>query len=68
MPLRPLKRRLSPKQRAKRAEKITRRDYLAMLFPPEPAKPSGYWNREQCEARGIKLKPRKLVVRPEEPQ
>lgn len=64
MPLRPLKRRLSPKQRAKRAEKIARRDYLAM-FRPEPAKPSGYWNREQCAAHGIILKPSKLTLKPE---
>jgi len=59
VPVRPLKRRLTPEQRASRLEKIARR---AARPKPEPTPSRGYWNREQCAARGIKLKPSKLVL------
>jgi len=62
VPVRPLKRRLTPKQRASRMAKIARR---AARPKPETTPARGYWNREQCAARGIKLKPSKLTLKPE---
>lgn len=61
VPLRPLKHRYTLKQRAKRLARIARRK-VREVIAKVPG--TGYWNRAQCEARGIRLKPGRFVIEP----